>query len=83
MTGKPLSELRVLDSGRDEGQFAIEFASRGAQVVGIEGRAVSAERARESARGPSVSRSKSSPATSASSPKNGSGLRRGAVSWLA
>jgi len=35
---KPLDELRVLDLGCLEGQFGIEFALHGAQVVAVEGR---------------------------------------------
>ena len=33
---KPISELRVLDLACLEGHYAIEFASHGAEVVGIE-----------------------------------------------
>ena len=36
--GKPMNQLRVLDLGCLEGQFAIEFVRHGAQVVAIEGR---------------------------------------------
>ncbi|MDK2970665.1 MAG: hypothetical protein PWP23_420 [Candidatus Sumerlaeota bacterium] len=43
--GKPFSELRVLDLACCEGYYAIEFALKGAQVVGIEGRDVHVERA--------------------------------------
>ena len=35
---KPLSELRILDLGANEGGFATEFASHGARVRSIEGR---------------------------------------------
>jgi SAM-dependent methyltransferase len=35
---KPWDQLRILDLGSLEGIYALEFASRGAQVVGIEGR---------------------------------------------
>jgi SAM-dependent methyltransferase len=38
LSKKPLNELRVLDLGCLEGLYAIEFARRGAQTVGIEGR---------------------------------------------
>ena len=38
LTGRPLSELRVLDLGCLEGQYAVEFALHGAEVVAIEGR---------------------------------------------
>lgn len=42
---KSVSELRVLDLACYEGMYAIEFASQGAQVVGIEAREVHLERA--------------------------------------
>src|ERR1700733_12539493 len=35
---KPWEQLRILDLGSLEGIYALEFASHGAQVVGIEGR---------------------------------------------
>ena len=46
LTGRPLSELRVLDLGALEGQYAVEFALHGAEVVAIEGREVNAAKAR-------------------------------------
>jgi len=39
--GKPLSQCRVLDLACLEGHYALEFAARGSEVVGIEGRAAS------------------------------------------
>jgi SAM-dependent methyltransferase len=49
LTGRPLSELRVLDLGALEGQFAIEFALQGANAVAIEGRETNAAKARVAA----------------------------------
>lgn len=43
---KPLREIRVLDLACLEGQYAIEFALQGAQVLAIEGRETSIEKAR-------------------------------------
>jgi SAM-dependent methyltransferase len=40
----PLAELRVLDLGALEGQYALELAQRGARVVAIEGRQASVEK---------------------------------------
>jgi SAM-dependent methyltransferase len=46
LTGRPLAELRVLDLGALEGQYAVEFALHGAEVVAIEGREANAAKAR-------------------------------------
>jgi SAM-dependent methyltransferase len=46
LTGRPLGELRVLDLGALEGQYAVEFALHGAGVVAIEGREANAAKAR-------------------------------------
>jgi SAM-dependent methyltransferase len=46
LTGRPLSELRVLDLGALEGQYAVEFALHGAEVMAIEGREANAAKAR-------------------------------------
>jgi SAM-dependent methyltransferase len=45
-TGKALAALRILDLACLEGEYAIEFARQGAQVVGIEGRAANIAKAR-------------------------------------
>lgn len=42
---KPLSELRILDLASLEGRFSAEFACRGANVLGIEGRRSNVDRA--------------------------------------
>lgn len=42
---KPLSESRVLDLGSLEGDFSVEFALRGAEVLGVEGRRSNIRRA--------------------------------------
>jgi Methyltransferase domain len=46
VTATPLEELRVLDLGALEGQYAIEFAAHGATAVAIEGREANIEKAR-------------------------------------
>jgi len=46
ITGKPLDKLRVLDLACLEGQFGIEFAQHGAEVVAIEGREANLAKAR-------------------------------------
>ncbi|UCH10810.1 MAG: class I SAM-dependent methyltransferase [Fidelibacterota bacterium] len=43
---RPLEELRILDLASLEGQYSLEFADRGAQVVGIEGREANVIKAR-------------------------------------
>jgi SAM-dependent methyltransferase len=46
LAGKPFSELRVLDLACLEGMYALEFATRGSQVVAIEGREANLAKAR-------------------------------------
>jgi hypothetical protein len=46
LSGRPLDTLRVLDLGALEGQFGIEFALHGAEVVLVEGRDQAAEKIR-------------------------------------
>ena len=46
ITGKSLKDLRVLDLACLEGQFGIEFALHGSQVVGTEGRETNLVKAR-------------------------------------
>lgn len=46
LAARPLAELRVLDLGCLEGQYAIEFALHGAEVVAIEGREANLAKAR-------------------------------------
>lgn len=43
---KPIAEMRILDLACLEGQYAIEFARQGAEVVGIEGREANIEKSR-------------------------------------
>jgi 2-polyprenyl-3-methyl-5-hydroxy-6-metoxy-1,4-benzoquinol methylase len=43
---KPLAEMRILDLACLEGQYAVEFARQGAEVVAIEGREANIEKAR-------------------------------------
>ncbi len=43
---KPIAEMGILDLACLEGQYAIEFARRGARAVGIEGREANIEKAR-------------------------------------
>lgn len=43
---RPFSALRILDLACLEGEYAIEFARQGAEVVGIEGRSANIEKAR-------------------------------------
>jgi SAM-dependent methyltransferase len=45
MAQKPLEKLRILDLACLEGQYAIEFARRGATVVAIEGRTANIKKA--------------------------------------
>jgi len=47
---KPINEMRILDLACLEGQYAIEFARQGAQVVAIEGREANIEKSRFSKR---------------------------------
>jgi 2-polyprenyl-3-methyl-5-hydroxy-6-metoxy-1,4-benzoquinol methylase len=46
---KPWTDLRILDLGSLEGQFSLEFASKGAQVVANEGREANNTKARAAA----------------------------------
>ncbi len=46
LANKPLSQCRVLDLACANGQFSLEFALRGACVLGIEGREANIEKAR-------------------------------------
>ena len=49
LSHKPWTDLRILDLGSLEGQFAMEFALKGAQVVAIEGREENNAKARAAA----------------------------------
>jgi SAM-dependent methyltransferase len=49
LSHKPWTDLRILDLGSLEGQFSLEFASKGAQVVAIEGREANNAKARAAA----------------------------------
>jgi len=44
LVGKPLDQCRVVDLACLEGHYALEFASHGAQVLGVEGRQVSVDK---------------------------------------
>lgn len=46
LAGKPFAQIRALDLGALEGQYAIELALQGAEVVAIEGRLANVEKAR-------------------------------------
>ncbi|MEX2195378.1 MAG: class I SAM-dependent methyltransferase [Thermoleophilaceae bacterium] len=46
LTGRPFEQLRVVDLGSLEGSYAVEFASRGAAVVAVEGREANIEKVR-------------------------------------
>ena len=52
---RPLAELRILDLGSAHGSYSIELATRGARVLGIEGREAWLEQARCKARELSLS----------------------------
>jgi 2-polyprenyl-3-methyl-5-hydroxy-6-metoxy-1,4-benzoquinol methylase len=56
LSPRPINELRVLDLACLEGIFALEFAKRGAEVVGIEGRQAHIERAQFAARALGIDR---------------------------
>lgn len=45
LTKKPISELHILDLASLEGHYSFEFAAKGAQVTGIEGRQSNIEKA--------------------------------------
>lgn len=50
LSRRPIAELRILDLGSAHGAYSIELASRGAQVLAIEGRETWLEQARRKAR---------------------------------
>ncbi len=50
LSGKSWDELRILDLGSLDGTFALEFASRGAKVLAIEGRETNNVQARSAAK---------------------------------
>ena len=50
LAGKPLSELRVLDLGCLEGQFGLEFALHGSEVIAVEGREANLRKSRFAAK---------------------------------
>jgi SAM-dependent methyltransferase len=56
IAGKPLDQLRVLDLGSLEGQFAIEFALHGAEVVAVEARETNIRKTRFAAEALSIER---------------------------
>jgi SAM-dependent methyltransferase len=49
LSRKPWTEIRILDLGSLEGQYSLEFAAKGAQVIAIEGREENNAKARAAA----------------------------------